>query len=185
MSWSPRKEVVEGLAALALATTFTGIIVSPLLAFPRWSLLDNALSDLGNPALFTKSYLLFNICVVLGGVLLLAWSTLSARSSRREDPRFSSLIIVLLMSLVQVLVGAVNESYGLAHFAVSAVLFLLCAALVIYNLRQTGDPLLALGLVTAVVLWISHFTISVPRGAAIPELVSVVVTMYCFIRYVV
>jgi len=110
---------------------------------------------------------------------------LSVKLSGREDPRFPSLVIVLLLSIAQILVGAVNEAYGLAHFVVSVVLFLLCAALVIHNLYRTGDPLLAFGLVTAVILWATHFTVAAPRGAAIPELVSVGVTMYCFLRYVV
>ncbi len=162
-------------AVMPVVMSFLGTSLAVMCS--RWSVLDNAISDLGHPRLGVAAIIL-NICLALSAYFLSLYSVLYLLRVDRANS-----ILLLLASLLLLLVAVLNISFGLAHFVVSICFFLSLMIFVMYNIIKHRSSLLALGLVLAIVLWITHFTWYVPRGAAVSELISLVVAIACYLRY--
>lgn len=157
------------LAYLSIAVPLVSIAVAILLS-DWFSVVNNALSDLGHA---TKSSVapVFNFGLSLGGALIIY---ISARCMHKNKA-FST--VGFLVGFTLTLVAVFDEVYGGLHFAVSVAFFLsLALFLIAYGINfRTYLPLPAL--VISIIAWILHIRYRIPKGAAIPELVSIFATI--------
>lgn len=138
---------------------------------PWFNLVNNALSNLGHE-IRNPVAIIFNSGLGIGGVLV---GLYVARCPWGTPFMFSGIAAGITLTLV----GVIDEYYGMTHFVVSVAFFLpLTAFLLVYVAirRNTAKSVAALvALSIAIALWVTHFIYRAPRGAAIPELVSVFV----------
>jgi len=171
------KRLCTCLAVLSFVVPLLFIAVAAYMS--GWfNLFNNALSDLGHAHRATAP--IFNFGLALGSFLLTSFALLYAyRSSRLV----AVLLAVSAFSLN--LVAVFDEVYGRLHFWVSAAFFLSLAALLVgYSyIEKRIAPFAALAVGIAVASWILHFAYRVPRGAAIPELISVFVSAPFLIHF--
>ncbi|ALU12337.1 hypothetical protein EYM_02565 [Ignicoccus islandicus DSM 13165] len=128
---------------------------------PWWNPWNYSLSALGS-ASNGLGGAVFN-----GGLALTSW----------ELEKGSSSDLLLLIALGIGLVAAINIDFGLAHFIVSVLLFLLLYAYVLSNASIEGY----VGTALSIGLWISHFLYGVPPGVAIPELSAIALALYYYV----
>ncbi len=154
--------VVLAIASLAIPLLFVAIAA---FLSPWFNLVKNALSDLGHEVRSPVA-IIFNTGLGIGGVLI---GVYTARCLWRTWFVFPG----TAMGVTLTLIGVVDEYYGRIHFAISVAFFLsLMTFLAIYAAtRRSTAAVAALSIVIA--LWFTHFAYRIPRGAAIPELVSV------------
>ena len=96
---------------------------------------------------------------------------------------FSLLLIFTGTSLN--LIAVFDEVYGIIHFIVSVIFFislLILISVYAYIFREYIPALLAISV--GVVSWALYFIYRIPRGAAIPELISISITIPFYMRYV-
>ena len=158
--------------ALVLASVLIpiGFIASAALASGWFNLLSNALSDLGHATRSNVSPI-FNFGLTAGGFLL-AISGLTC--ALRKNPVIGCTLAIA--GFVLTLVAVFDEVYGRLHFYVSVAFFLSLAALLVeYAAYRRGakGALALLGVAIGVASWVFHLHFGVPRGAALPELVSI------------
>ncbi len=164
---------------IGIAVMFSGITLSILLA-PWFSFYDNALSDLGHS---TKSVVapIFNFNLICGGTMLLVYGL----STLRHKYLFTG-YIVSLASFFLILVGAFDEVYGLLHFAVSAVFFILMGLASITYSIESGVKLGYIAFVAGILGWLLFWLKVYRMGIAVPELVSAVAVstwiLYDFVK---
>ncbi len=153
-----------GLGGLVLPLT---CIALSILLSPWFNFWLNALSDLGRVSTSSVAPI-FNFGLVSGGYLI---SLLSFKYLIKYS--VSKSLVLNLAAIALILVGTFNEDYGSLHFKVSATFFLLIATYLVIDsvIRRSVLPILAL--ILPITLWVTHFTIKSPPGAAIPELVSI------------
>ncbi len=136
---------------------------------PWFNLLNNALSDLGH-AVRSDVAPIFNLGLVVGGLLVFTVGLRSSWISKIYNA------VVMYSGFSLILVGVFDEVYGLLHFIVSVMFFIgLAAFLVVITICEdlpikiTSLTLLAISTAS----WYIHYTYNMPRGAAVPELISV------------
>ena len=166
------KPLILGLSSflLPLATIFISIALSPW-----FSWMNNALSDLGHS---TKSPVapIFNFGLVTGGLLLLLYS---ANYMSRRYPLTSKLVAIASYFLI--LIGTFDEVYGKLHFLVSLIFFLALAfASLTYSFEEKANYPIAIAVIIAAV-WAIQLSGLCICGAAIPEIISIFVTLIWFI----
>lgn len=175
MASKPRKNPLKSEPVVYALITFTIPLVFILVAAvcSGWfNLYENALSDLGHA---TRSNVapLFNIGLSLGGVLIAIGGAKYLRSLSRDLE-----VLVALLGYSLVLVAVFDEVYGRLHFYVSVLFFVLLALCVLRAATILESKIMrALAvafLLASIALWILHFAARIPRGAAIPELVSAI-----------
>jgi len=131
---------------------------------------ENALSDLGH-AVKSRVAPVFNGGLVFGG--LLAYSVVLV--SKHVPGIYNVILAYAGISLM--LIGVYDEVYRGLHFAVSVMFFLgtmvFLATVSIREKSKVVRLLSATALIVEVITWVIYFMYRVPRGAAIPELVSV------------
>jgi len=131
---------------------------------------NNALSDLGH-AVKSRVAPVFNGGLVIGGLL-----TYSIALVSRHIPKIYNAILVYT-GISLMLIGVYDEVYRGLHFTVSVMFFLgTMVFLATVSIREKSSVvrlLSATALIVEVITWVIYFTYRVPRGAAIPELVSV------------
>ncbi len=139
---------------------------------------NNALSDLGHATRSNVS-VLFNLGLSLGSFFIMLFASL-------YSVRFNVVITALLLftGFSLNLVAVFDEVYGYVHFAVSVIFFISVAFLlvgysVIFRKYVVPLSLLAVGIAS----WYIHFTYDIPRGVAIPELVSVFAVLPVYVDY--
>ncbi len=142
-----------------------------------WSFLDDALSDLGDPSNGLGA-VVFNAGLALTGYLLL-FPTLFAFMHRDRV----GACILSTVSLFTILVAVLNISFGIAHIVVATCLFVSMTMYVLYNACIHRSKILALGLAISISAWVLHFVYGIPRGIAVPETISIVLTVACYVRY--
>ncbi|MEM4487287.1 MAG: DUF998 domain-containing protein [Desulfurococcaceae archaeon] len=165
-------------------------VLAPLLsiclsiALSGWfDLWENALSDLGHP---TKSGIspIFNLGLSLGGLLIAVSACKCLHSVNRL---FGVLLFAAGYSLI--LVAVFNEAYGYLHFIASVVFFvliLLFSILYATKLRNKYFTALVLWLVIlSATTWTLHFTFRTPKGAAVPELISIAIVIPIYFHLII
>ncbi|MEM4469327.1 MAG: DUF998 domain-containing protein [Desulfurococcaceae archaeon] len=163
------------LRALVLAIASFSVplmLIGLAAALSSWfNLYSNALSDLGH-AIKSNVAPLFNTGLSLGGVLMILFAVKYVEAFSRVIA-----LLVVIAGYALVLVGVFDEVYGALHFVVSVLFFVSILLLVLGYGLVLRDPrivVLASILVSLnIVVWTLHFAIRVPRGAAIPELISI------------
>lgn len=170
------KHALAGPILAVASFTIPLALISLSAILSGWfNLYDNALSDLGH-AVRSNVAPLFNLGLSLGGLL----AALFAVKYLEEFNRILA-YLAAASGYVLILIAVFDEVYGVLHFIVSVLFFVLLALLVlVYSLvlrsvKVVALAILAIALSTAV--WVSHFTMKIPRGAAIPELVSISMAM--------
>ncbi len=154
------------LLSVAIPLSFIGLAA---LLSPWFSLLDNALSDLGH-VVKSNAAPLFNLGLVLGGLLSFTVSLKSSWVGRAYNA------VLAYSGISLILVGVFDEAYGFLHFAVSVMFFTgLTAFLAVAVVREKLlVKIFSLTLLAAsITLWCIHYIYGIPRGAAVPELVSI------------
>jgi len=145
-----------------------------------FSLYDNALSDLGH-AVKSNVAPLFNLGLSLGAILIIVFTS---RYAFELSKLLGASLAFTGMSLN--LVAVFDEAYGPLHLIVSMMFFLSLLAVVVayaYIFKTYVPPTVAA--LAGITSWLLHFTYRVPRGAAIPELISILVSIPFYMRYVV
>jgi hypothetical membrane protein len=157
-----------GLAAPIVAYLFIGVAIAQSPWF-RWDV--NALSDLGHSSRSNVAPV-FNFGLLFTGLLILAYAILSLRHSAR----WTSLALAAAAFSLQ-LVGAFNEVYGVLHYVVSVLFFVLMgvASLVYAAERRSylGVAAFTVGLAAWVLYWVHIYS----SGVAVPEAVSTLAVM--------
>jgi len=168
------------LGAAAAATPLLLVLLAARLS--GWfNPLTNALSDLGHA---TRSPVapIFNLGLSLGGFLLALSGVLCAY--RRS--RLVGATLVASGFLLN-LVGVFDEVYGRLHYYVSVAFFLSLAALLVeYSAVARGRLRRVLGLMAlaaGALSWLLHMVYGLPRGAAVPELVSILVSLPFYLDF--
>jgi len=168
------------LATLSVVLPLS-FIAAAALSSGWFNLLNNALSDLGHA---TRSNVapLFNFGLSAGGFLLAATGLMCGlRKSRLIGCTLATSGFALT------LVAVFDEVYGRLHFYVSVAFFLsLLALLLEYAAVRRGPRGVAALLAAAagVAAWVLHLAYGLPRGAALPELISIFVSVPFFIDFV-
>lgn len=166
-----------GLATSGYAVPLISIAITAS-ASGWFSLVNNALSDLGHA---TRSAVapVFNLGLSLGAFLV---AVFAAHYSYRLSKPITYALLVTAFSLN--LISVFDEVYGRLHFWVSVAFFLgIAVLLVVYAVvfRNYLLPLVALAL--SIGSWIAHLSYGIPRGAAIPELISIFTALPIYIDY--
>jgi len=149
-----------------LASLITLLILSSATSW--FNIVENTFSDLGRIRNGLIS-VVFNGLVSSTGCLLILYSTLVFQELRLEYR-----LTLGLAGYFLTLIGVYPEDYGRLHFYVSLVFFLLGISYMVLHVAEhtiVGYAIAALGLLNFIP-WSLHFALSEPRGAAIPELVS-------------
>ena len=165
------------LAYLSIAIPLISIAMAILLS-DWFSITNNALSDLGHA---TRSSVapIFNFGLSLGGALIIYTSTLCIYKISKA---FS--VVGFLVGFTLILVAVFDEIYRGLHFTVSVAFFLsLAVFLIAYGIYfRSYLPLPAL--VVTIIAWVLHFIYDIPKGVAIPELVSIFATLPFYITVI-
>lgn len=158
------------LSLFSIAIPLLLIFISAYLS--GWfNLFNNALSDLGHS---TKSNVaaIFNFGLSLGGFLM---SLIGVKYFSKYSRLIGYLVALTGYSLI--LISVFNEVYGSLHFAVSTLFFvLLLFTMLIYAIKIRDVKMIALLIILIAIdtlLWYTHFAYRMPKGAAIPELLSI------------
>ena len=156
---------------LSVIIPILGIIIA--IASSGWfNILENALSDLGH-ATRSKVAPVFNTSLVLGGLLGYTVAIVSKDVKTRYN------ITLLFIALMLIFIGVFDEVYGKLHFYVSVLFFL---GLLFFTALCSLDKELSISLrstaIVAVLMMIAalvlHFVLEIPKGAAIPELICII-----------
>lgn len=163
--------LLMGLAPIAVLYSSIGLAIA---ISPWFNWVNNALSDLGHA---TKSAAapVFNLGLLLTGALIIIYSVIYLYS----HARWTSYTFVVMGFSMQ-LVGAFNETFGLLHFYVSVLLFVM---LLVCALVYFAEKRCYLALITpfAAIFWVMLFQGIFFRGAALPEILSSFFFLPCFL----
>jgi len=154
------------LSIISIVVPLISIAVS--IAISGWfNITDNALSDLGHAARSSVAPI-FNFGLSLGGFLV---SIVSMLYLSRIHRVFS--ISGALTGYTLILVATFDEIYGGLHLIVSMAFFLSIALMLSIYIYLYRNLLAILSLALGLSSWILHIAYGIPRGAAIPELISI------------
>lgn len=161
------------IALLSVIVPLVMIAISILMS-PWFNMYNNALSDLGH-AVRRSSAPVFNLGLSTGGFLIAIFASKYLVNTFKTLGIAASISGYLLM-----LVGLYDQVYnihGKLHYYASIAFFIsLACLLTIYTIvikDKSRRALALILLVIAVTTWYIHLELGIPRGAAIPELVSV------------
>jgi len=156
---------IRGLAGLAIP--LISIVVS--IAYSPWfNIFNNALSDLGDPCR-SATVLIFNAGLAIGGLVIVVFALVDVL-------KYNVVLAIILEILGSflTLIGIINESYGYMHFVVSAIFFISAAVLLAYLALMLKSTLPLISFTIVVIVWTVYFIFRIPKGAAIPETISIV-----------
>lgn len=170
----------RAFAALLAGTMVAvlGVLTAALMA-DWFSWVNNALSDLGHVVRHRDTAIVFNGSLILGGSLIALGSGLLINRGEAGAG-----LAYFLVGLGLSLVGGFDEAYGSTHFVVSVFLFISMALLLIAVSYSSRSPYPLISLAVGASAWALHLAMEIPRGAAIPEIVSVIATLPWAIAYV-
>jgi hypothetical membrane protein len=161
-----------------LAPVFAfALIFSAIASYPQFSLVDNALSDLGVVAGVTA--VLFNSGLIIGGILCIIFATgLFLFLKERAVGRIGAFVFVFA-SLALFAIGVFPENVRPVHYLVSVMFFMLLqiSMLIIAGAFWLTDQVrmavfTLLVAVAAAAPWVLYFSIHYVSGVAVPEAVS-------------
>lgn len=162
-----RKEFIIFISPILVSLVL--IFLCIILSLDWFSLMDNALSDLGH-AVRSPVAPVFNFALATSGVLIVANASIYVR---RE---LDLLFMLVLLGYFLVLVAVFDEVYGVLHFIVAVLFFTALMAFTLLYARRLGRFILVATILIVlfnIAVWTAHFMYRYPRGVAIPELVSI------------
>jgi hypothetical membrane protein len=161
----------RALGVLGIGTAYLFIAMSIAIS-PWFNFYNNALSDLGNTALHPSTGLVYNVGLILGGVLVALFAVLT--SLRNSSWKYLVWTIPLTIAGIDLaLIGVFPENAGSIHLIVSLVFFVMIdLTMFIYSYiswplgsHKIGAVALAFGIASAAV-WFAPWPW---RGVAIQE----------------
>jgi hypothetical membrane protein len=165
---------VCGVLALIIAFVF---ILSAIASYSQFSWLDNALSDLGIVEGVTA--ILFNLGLILSGVLTLIFSLGLFTLLRNKVLGFAGTLILAVDALALALIGIFPESAKPMHYYASVAFFVLFPmSMLLICAEFLSSSRTKMGLFTfvtaafAAIVWTVQFTVRPVPGVAIPETLS-------------
>jgi hypothetical membrane protein len=165
---------VCGVLALIIAFVF---ILSAIASYSQFSWLDNALSDLGVVEGVTA--ILFNLGLILSGVLTLIFSLGLFTLLRNKVLGFAGTLILAVDALALALIGIFPESAKPMHYYASVAFFVLFPmSMLLICAEFLSSSRTKMGLFTfvtaafAAIVWTVQFTVRPVPGVAIPETLS-------------
>ncbi len=156
------------------------LISIAILISPWFSITDNALSDLGH-AIKSDAAWIFNLGLALGGMLFLG---IGFYLFSKESVKMINANIILI-GLFMDFVGVFDEVYGKLHFIVSLLLFLSFASFLILYGWNYKKILPVIAAIVGFIPWVIQGMYNIPRGVAIPELISVFLTLPWYYFYII
>ena len=173
MVWRPSTFITLGIVGVVIPLVFIG---TAILYSPWFNIANNALSDLGH-AMRSSVAPIFNLGLCLGGFIV---GIHAVYYMIDVDKLFGLLLTSSGFNLI--LIAVFDEVYGTLHFIVSIIFFLMLAVfLVVYSIRFRSVTAIA-AVIISLVIWFLHFVCGIPRGAAIPELVSIAAFITYYIK---
>ncbi len=146
-----------------LLTFLVALTLSALLS-PWWNPWEYSLSALGSSSNGLAG------AIFDGGVALTGVELTHVNVSHYQE-------LVGLIAILALLVGAINIDFGIYHFIIATLLFLLMYLYV--AMHGATATALALGSVS---LWVSHWLWGLPPGIAVPELSAILITFYYLLK---
>jgi len=140
------------------------VILSVFLS-PWFSWQDNALSDLGH-AVNSKVAPIFNFGLLISGLFVLIYSI-----ELRRYARYTGFCLLASGFTLQ-MIALFDEVYGIIHFGVSVLFFLLIGLASIAYVFEKKSPLALISFVIGLCSWLLFWTGIWGHGIAIPETVS-------------
>ncbi len=164
---------------ITITTPFLAIAISASM-YPGFSPCKNALSDLGH-ATRSPSAPIFNLGLTITSFLLI----IQAVAYLWEKDHALSGTLLSAAFFLQ-LVAVYDEVYGVRfdhlHFLVSALFFIAIITFLLLYAVKRKRVWAAIAVVTAIAVWALHFAARVPPGAAIPELLSVLLFLPAYVE---
>ena len=143
-----------------------------------FNLVDNALSDLGH-AVKSNVAIVFNLGLSLGAFILATYSLVCIV---RKDRIYG--ILMLISSYLLNLIAVFDEVYGRVHFIVSVAFFIsLMTAIIVYGVKWKKILFPVVAVIAFITIWYLHFVYDITRGAAIPELLSILIVAPFMLDY--
>ena len=143
-----------------------------------FDLVDNALSDLGH-AVKSNVAVMFNLGLSLGAFILAIYSLVCII---RKDKVYG--VLLLISSYLLNLIAVFDEVYGRVHFIVSVAFFIsLMTVVIVYGVRWKKILFPLVAVILFITVWYFHFVYDIPRGAAIPELLSILIVAPFMLDY--
>lgn len=166
-----------------LSAAFPLAFIASAALFSGWfNIYNNALSDLGH-AIKSSVAPIFNFGLSVGGFMI---ATVGEVCVLKGSKLIGTTLTFAGFCLV--LIAVFDEVYGRLHFYVSVAFFLSIAVLLVeYAILQrslTRRLLSLLALIVAALSWAFHLIYRIPRGAAIPELVSIIASLPFYFDYI-
>jgi len=173
--------VERGCSIIVLASVLVPLacIAVAALSSGWFNLWNNALSDLGH-AVRSNVAPIFNFGLSAGGLLVALVGVCSLGKSRLIG------WTLVLAGYFLILIAVFDEVYRDLHFYVSAAFFVSIAVLLTeYALTVRGlrGLLASLAIAVGVAAWVAHMVYGVPRGAAVPELISICVALPFYLDF--
>ena len=137
------KEKIPGTLFFIAATQFVIFLEIAESLYPGFSLSDNWISDLG----VGPSALIFNISVVLLGLLILSGVFL-----QRKNSDFKILnILLFVMAIATIGIGIFTEDFAYVHGAIAAVAFLFAGLSAIFSFKVLKKPFSIMSIILGVI----------------------------------
>lgn len=175
------KKHLLAIPLASIVAPFVCIAISIALS-PWFNIVDNALSDLGH-AINSNVSPVFNFGLSLGGALVIVTATMII--TRCSKALATSLTLTGYTLILVAVFDEVYDRYGGLHFWASAAFFIsLAISLIVYSIttpNKTMRTTSTILLIAALTSWILHLLYKIPRGAAIPELISIFVIIPFYI----
>jgi len=161
----------RALGVIGIGTAYLFIAISIAIS-PWFNFYDNALSDLGNTAMHPSTGLVYNVGMILGGVLVALFAVLT--SLRNSSWKYLVWTIPLTVAGIDLaMIGVFPENAGSIHLTVSLIFFVVIdLTMLIYSYvswplgsHEVGAIALAFGIASAAV-WFAPWPW---RGVAIQE----------------
>jgi hypothetical membrane protein len=168
---------VAGICGFLTPILAFALIFSAIAAYPEFSWLDNALSDLGIVEGITAA--LFNSGLLISGALCLIFATGLFVYLKKHIAGKIGASIFILASIALFAIGVFPENISPTHYIVSVAFFALLpisllvttgAFWLMHKARMAVFTLLVA--VAAATPWVLYFAINYVLGVAIPEAVS-------------
>lgn len=168
-----------GVAGVVIPFLFIALAIATTSWF---NIFDNALSDLGSYARNGYNALIFNIGLILGGLIIFVFSTAGIITEKLENKiwMLSLWVTAIFLSMI----GFFSEDFGYIHLFFSVAFFFMLTAT--FALFAVFYDALGLRILSAFLAILSTFTLIYPwpwKGVAIQELIPSFLGLIWFLSY--
>jgi hypothetical membrane protein len=168
---------ISGVCGVLTPIIAFSFILSAVASYPRFSWIDNALSDLG--IVEGTTAFLFNFGLIIGGILALIFATGLFIFINRKVLGALSTVTFVSTALALAAIGIFPENVKPTHYYASVAFFVLSIiSMIIIGVNfllvakvKMGLLALLMAVISATV-WVTYFVTRFAEGVAIPEAIS-------------